>query len=60
MENRPTFIQLSFSTEDSCHSRYMIIVEEIDAEVPKIYLIPVPSWLVFYSEKYRFYCINLN
>jgi hypothetical protein len=60
MENKPIFIQLSFSTSDSYESRFMIVVEVIDEEVQKVHLVPVPSWLVFYSEKYKFYCINLN
>jgi hypothetical protein len=60
MNNRLTFIQLSFSTNDSCQTRYMVIVEVIDEEVQKIHLVPVPTWLIFYSEEYKFYCPNLN
>ena len=60
MKNRLTFIQLSFSTNDSCQTRYMVIAEVIDEEVQKIHLVPVPPWLVFYSEEYKFYCPNLN
>jgi len=60
MENKQKFIQLSFSTSDSYESRFMIVVEVIDQEVQKVHLVPVPAWLVYYSEKYKFYCINLN
>ena len=60
MKNRSSFIQLSFSTDDSCQKRYMIIAEMVNEEVQHVHLVPVPSWLVFYSEEYRFYCINLN
>jgi hypothetical protein len=54
------FIQLSFSTSDSFEARFMIIVEVINEEVQKMHLVPLPAWLVFYSEKYKFYSINLN
>ena len=60
MENKPIFIQLPFSTSDSYESRFMIVVEVIGEEVQKVHLVPILSWLVFYSEKYKFYCINLN
>lgn len=60
MENKPMFIQLSFSTSDSFEARFMIIVEVINEEVQKMHLVPLPAWLVFYSEKYKFYSINLN
>ena len=60
MDNKPMFIQLSFSTSDSFEARFMIIVEVINEEVQKMHLVPLPAWLVFYSEKYKFYCINLN
>jgi len=60
MKDIPTFIQLSFSTDNSFEARYMIILEVINDEVQRMHLLPVPSWLVFYSEKYKFYCINLN
>ena len=60
MKNRPTLIQLSFSDEQSCLERYMVIVEMKSGEIPKLHLVPVPTWLVFYSEKYKYYCINLN
>lgn len=60
MENKPIFIQLSFSASDSYESRFMIVVEVLAEEVQKVHLVPVPAWLVFYSEKYKFYCINLN
>ena len=60
MENKPKFIQLSFSTSDSYESRFMIVVEVIDQEVQRVHLVPVPAWLVYYSEKFKFYCINLN
>ena len=55
MENKPKFIQLSFSTSDSYESRFMIVVEVIDQEVQKVHLVPVPAWLVYYSEKFKFY-----
>jgi hypothetical protein len=60
MENKPIFFQLSFNTSDSYEARFIIVVEVIGEEVQKVHLVPVPSWLVFYSEKYKFYCINLN
>jgi hypothetical protein len=60
MEYKPIFIQLPFSTSDSYESRFMIVVEVINEEVQKVHIVPVPSWLVYYSEKYKFYCINLN
>lgn len=60
MEYKHKFIQLSFSTSDSYKARFIIVVEVISEEVQKVHLIPVPSWLVFYSDKYKFYCINLN
>ncbi len=59
MENR-SFIQLSFSTDDTCQKRFIIIAEVVNEEVQYVHLVPVPAWLVFYSEEYRFYCINLN
>lgn len=60
MRDRPLFIQLSFSLDDSNQNRFIIIAEVVNEEVQNIHLVPVPSWLVFYSEEYRFYCINLN
>lgn len=60
MKNTPTFVQLSFNTDDEFKNRYLIIVEVDNQEVQYVHLVPVPSWLVFYSEEYRFYCINLN
>jgi hypothetical protein len=59
MENR-SFIQLSFNTDGQYNKRFMIIAEVVNEEVQHVHLVPVPSWLVFYSEEYRFYCINLN
>jgi hypothetical protein len=60
MKNGPKFIQLGFSTGDSNLSRYMVLAEVLDQEVQRLHLIPIPSWLEYYSEKYIFYCINLN
>ena len=60
MNDRPIFIQMSFSTDDSFQKRFIIIAEVVNEEVQHVHVVPVPSWLVFYSEEYRFYCINLN
>lgn len=51
---------MSFNTDDQYQERYIIIVEVIDGEIPKIHLVPVPSWLVYYSKEYRYNPINLN
>lgn len=60
MQNRPKFIQLSISTDNSLSERYFIIAEIREEKEPRLHIIPLPDWLVFYSEKYPYYCINLN
>ncbi len=60
MENKPIFIQLSFNTSDSFEARFMIVVEVSSEEVLNVHVVPIPEWLVFYSEQYKYYCINLN
>jgi hypothetical protein len=51
---------MSFSTDDSFQERFIIVVEIVEGEVPKLHLVPIPSWLVYYSKEYKFYCVNLN
>ena len=60
MKNKQKFLQLSISTDDPHRKRYFVIVEFTDNGNPKLHIIPLPDWLVFYSEKYLYYCINLN
>ena len=60
MENKPTFIQLSFHTDDQFKNRYLVIAEVVEQEVQYVHLVPVPAWLVFYSNDYKYYCLNLN
>jgi hypothetical protein len=59
MENR-SFIQLSLSTDESFEARYMIVIEIVEQKIKKVHIVAIPSWLVYYSEKYRYYSINLN
>jgi hypothetical protein len=60
MKNKHKFIHLLVSTDDTYKYRYFILLELIDDGDPKLHIIPHPDWLVFYSEKYIYYCINLN
>jgi hypothetical protein len=60
MKHKPKIIQLFFSTDDTYRERYMIIAELIDGEDPKLHIVEVPAWLVYHSEEYIYYCINLN
>jgi len=60
MTRKPKIIQFAFSTDDTYKERYMVVVEIVEGKYPKIHIVPVPSWLVFYSEDYLYYCINLN
>ena len=60
MKNTTTFIQWSFNTDDELKNRYLVIVEVVDQNVHCLHLIPVPAWLVYYSETYRYYSINHN
>lgn len=60
MQNRLKFIQLSISTDENFHERYFVIAELREGQEPRLHIVPLPDWLVFYSEKYQYYCINLN
>lgn len=60
MKRRPALIQLPFWADESYTERYMIVIEAIEGETPVLHLVPVPSWLVYYSNVYKYYCINLN
>lgn len=57
---KPILIQLHICIDDSYKERYMIVVEATEGERPLVHLVPVPQWLVFYSEEYKFYCMNFN
>jgi hypothetical protein len=60
MKNKPTLTQISFNTDDSYKQRYLIIVETKDEEVPRLHLVYIPQWLVYYSKEYKYYAINWN
>jgi hypothetical protein len=60
MKYRNNFIQISFSTDDTYRERYFVVIELIDGKDPKLHIVPLPDWLVFHSEEYIYYCINLN
>lgn len=60
MNSKTTFIQLSFNIDNADVSRYLVLAEISDQIVKGIYLVPIPSWVVYYSETYKFYCINFN
>lgn len=60
MNSKTTFIHLTFSINYTDVPRYLVLAEISDQTVKGIYLVPIPSWVVFYSETYKFYCINFN
>ena len=60
MQDRPILIQLSISTDENFSARFFIVAELKEYQTPRLQIILFLDWLVFYSEKYPYYCINLN
>lgn len=60
METKSSIIQLSFSIDNADFSRYLVLAEVTNEKVIGIYLVKLPEWLKFYSETYKYYCINFN
>lgn len=60
MQDRPKLIQLSISTDENFRKRFSSVAELKEDQAPRLQIIALPDWLVFYSEKFQYCCINLN